>query len=62
MHTMMVVIMPELSQFFLQVACVPEKCVVEIFVANGSDQPLDEGMRERRQLPGQRTVRNKPSR
>jgi len=44
MDTMMVVIIPELFQFSLQVAGVPEKCVVEILAANSSDQSFDEGM------------------
>ena len=41
MHTMTVVILLELSQFSLQATCVPEKYVVEIFAANGSDQSFD---------------------
>ena len=41
MYTMTVVIMLELSQFSLQATCVPEKYVVEISAANGSDQSFD---------------------
>jgi len=41
---MLVVIMLKLSQFSLQVTCVPEKYVIKIFAANRSDQLFDEGM------------------
>ena len=37
--------MPKFFQFPLQVAGVPEECMIKMFTANGPDQPFDEGMR-----------------
>lgn len=46
-HTIRVVIVTKFFQLSLQIAGVPEKCMVKIFGANGADQPFDEGMRKR---------------
>ena len=43
---MMVIVMLELSQLSLQVAGIPEKCVVKILATNGSDQSFYERMGE----------------
>ena len=47
MHTMRVVIIHECVQLPRQVDRVPEEHVIEIFAANGADQPLNERMRNR---------------
>ncbi len=39
---MSVVIMPKFFQLPLQVAGVPEECMVKIFTANGPDQPFED--------------------
>ena len=42
-----VVIVPERLQLPRQVDYIPEEHAIEIFVANGADQPFDERMRNR---------------
>jgi hypothetical protein len=42
---MTVVIMSKLFQFPLQVAGVPEECMVKAFATSRADQSFDEGMR-----------------
>ncbi len=44
---MMVVIRLEVRQLFLQIAGIPEECMVKIFTANSADESLNEGMRLR---------------
>src|SRR5712691_110681 len=44
---MRVVIIPEFIQLLREVDRVPEEHAVEIFAANGADQPFDERMRNR---------------
>jgi hypothetical protein len=39
--------MPRFFQVSLQVAGVPEECMVNIFTVNGHDQPFDERTRQR---------------
>ena len=48
MHAMRVVIIGERAQLPRQVDRVPEKHVIEIFAADGADQPFNERMRNRR--------------
>lgn len=43
---MRVVLLPESFQFSLQVIGIPEEHVVKEFAAHGSDQSLDERMRQ----------------
>ena len=45
---MRIVILPESSQFPLQIIGIPEEHMVEEFAANGSAQSFDEGMRLQR--------------
>ena len=47
MDSVGVVVILKLSQFFFQIALVPEKNLVQIFASDGSDKPLGEGMRYR---------------
>ena len=61
MNPIPVVVLPEVHEFSLKVLSIPEEDVVKVFTTNGSDESLNEGMGIGRQLPGQRTVRNKPS-
>jgi len=51
----------EVHKFSLKVLGVPKKQVVKVFTTNRPDQSLNKGMGIGRQLPGHRTVRNKPS-
>jgi len=61
MNPIPVVVLSEVHKFSLKVLGVPKKQVVKVFTTNRPDQSLNKGMRIGRQLPGQRTVRNKPS-
>jgi hypothetical protein len=47
-HARGVVIVPKCLQLPRQIDCVPEEHAIEIFSANGADQPFDERMRTRR--------------
>ena len=49
MHAPLVVIGREAIQLSLQVETVPEEGLVEILAPKGSDEPLDERMRARRE-------------
>jgi hypothetical protein len=46
-HAVRVVIISECAQLTPQVDCVPEEHVIEIFAADGADQPFNERMRDR---------------
>ena len=47
MHAVRVVIIRECIQLSRQVDRVPEEHLIEIFAANGADQPFNERMRDR---------------
>jgi len=61
MNPSLVVVLSKVNEFPFKVLSIPEEDVVKVFTANGSDESLNEGMGIGRQLPGHRTVRNKPS-
>ena len=44
-HAMLVIVDPERRQLPHQVDSIPEEHVIQIFAANGPDQPFDERMR-----------------
>ena len=48
MHAVCVVIIRECVQLSRQVDRVPEEHVIEIFTADGADQPFNKWMRDRR--------------
>ena len=47
MNPIPVVVLPEVHEFSLKVLSIPKEDVIKVFTANGSDEPLDEGIRYR---------------
>ena len=45
MYTMCVVVLPKSFQLLSKINGIPEEFLVDVFATNGSNQPLDEGMR-----------------
>ena len=45
MYTMCVVVLPKSFQLLRKINGIPEELLVDVFATNGSNQPLDEGMR-----------------
>jgi len=45
MNPIPVVILPEVQEFSLKVLSIPKEDVIKVFTTNGSDEPLNEGMR-----------------
>ena len=43
----MIVVLPKVYEFPFKVSSVPEEYMVKVFTANGSDEALYEGMRDR---------------